>query len=377
MVSVGDGKEALVWDVSKGGLKARVRPHDSDIKAVAFSRSDQDLAYGGTGGSVRFTRLTRSLPGISPNPEITFFDESSPTDDVDTPPLPKVVPDPDAYAVVIGVEKYRLKSIPEVTYAARDAQTMQAYLTQTMGFDPKNVILLRDDEASKADMNKYLGAWLRNNVTVRSRVFVYFAGHGAPDPEKGTRYIVPHDGDPSYLEDTAYPVRRLYENLARLPAKDVRVVFDACFLGQGARSLLAAGARPLVTTLEGDDGIGANTVVIAASSGKNISTYYPDGQHGLLTQFLLKGLQGKADEDGNGRVTTEELFRYAKPQVEREARRQNVSQSPVIIPVLEALGERGGRVWTSVQAGNTERKMVPSAPAPLVAPPAQSATFKD
>ena len=41
-------------------------------------------------------------------------------------------PDPDAYAVVIGVEKYRQQGIPAVDYASRDAKTVYAYLTQAI-----------------------------------------------------------------------------------------------------------------------------------------------------------------------------------------------------------------------------------------------------
>jgi hypothetical protein len=106
--------------------------------------------------------------------------------------------------------------------------------------------------------------------------------------------------------------------------------------------------------MQANEGVGSNTVVIAASGDKSISTYSQDGQHGLLTQFLLKGLRGAADANGDGQVTTEELFRYVRPLVEGEARKQNVTQVPIIIPDLPALDERGQRIWThSISDGLT------------------------
>ncbi len=269
----------------------------------------------------------------------------APQEDVDTPPDTNTEIDPEAYAVVIGIERYRQKGIPPVDFAARDAQSMHRYLTRAMGFDEKNVILLQNDEAGKTDLEKYLGPWLKNRVTKKSSVFVFYAGHGAPNPLTGEGYLIPYDGDPNYTDIAAYSIKSLYEGLAKLPAKSVAVVLDACFSGQGTRSLLAKGTRPLVNAIKNETGLGPNTVVLTATGGAQISTFFQEGQHGLLTYYLLKGLKGEADADKNGLVTTLELFSFVKPMVEREARKQNVSQTPTLTPEPAALGDRAGQVW--------------------------------
>jgi len=61
---------------------------------------------------------------------------------------------------------------------------------------------------------------------------------------------LPIDGDPQYLEDTAYPINRLYEKLNSINAKQVIVAIDACFSGAGGRSVLAKGTRPLVMEVD-------------------------------------------------------------------------------------------------------------------------------
>jgi hypothetical protein len=269
-------------------------------------------------------------------------------EDVDTPPSVKTPVNPDAYAVVIGIERYRQHGIPAVDYATRDAQIVSDYLTKAMGFDSKNVILLQNEGAAKTDLDKYLGTWLKNRVTPSSRVFIFYAGHGAPNPASGESFLIPYDGDPAYTKETAYPLGDLYATLAQLPTKDVTVAVDACFSGQGKRSIIAAGARPLVSVKAGPPP-GENTVVLAATGGSQISTFYPDGQHGLMTFFLLKGLKGAADADHNGKITTAKLFAYMRPEIEREARKQNVEQAPTLSPSVDALGARAQAVWVKLK----------------------------
>jgi uncharacterized caspase-like protein len=245
--------------------------------------------------------------------------------------------------VVIGIEKYR--DVPKVDFAARDAQTVFDYLTKSMGYDPKNVALLQNDRAALADLETYLGPWLTDRVSAKSKVLVYYAGHGAPNPTTGEGFLIPYDGNPTYVETKAFPIKKLYQNLAKLPSKDVSVVLDACFSGAGGRSVLAKGARPLVLMKNAPAAeLGENTVVLTASRADQISTFAEEGRHGLLTYYLLKGLRGEADEKKNGKITMQELFDYVGPAVQRAARLQHVDQTPTVIPEAKDLGERGRRV---------------------------------
>lgn len=261
-------------------------------------------------------------------PAVTRPAPPAPRVNLDAPPAALTAVDPGAYAVVVGVEKYRQTGIPAVDYAARDATAMHAYLTGAMGFDPKNVVLLIDAQATKTDLEKTLGTWLKNRVDAKSRVFVYYAGHGAPNPTTGEGYLMPYEADPNYLDDTAYPVARLYATLGKLPTKDVTVVLDACFSGSGGRSLLAKGARPLVSVVSAK--APAGVVVLAATGGGQISASDPERRHGLLTGALLEALHGAADADGDARVGVAEIFAFVRPAVERAARLQNLEQTPTL-----------------------------------------------
>ncbi|MDE3117932.1 MAG: ankyrin repeat domain-containing protein [Nitrospirota bacterium] len=253
-----------------------------------------------------------------------------PASDVDVPSVERTAK-PNRYAVVVGIEQYRTK-LPKADFAAHDAQTMKDYLTKTMGFSDENVALLVNENATGRDLEKYIEHWLPNRVEKDGTVFVYYSGHGAPNPKTGDAYLVPYDGDPAFVEATGYPLKRLYEHLGKLPAKEVVVLLDSCFSGAGGRSVIAKGMRPMVLSVENPVLAGGKTVVLAASKGDQVSSTYDQKGHGLLTYFFLKGLRGEADANKDGSVDLAEVYDYLKPQVERTARREyNNDQQPQLL----------------------------------------------
>jgi len=235
-----------------------------------------------------------------------------------------------AYAIVIGIENYRQK-IPKADFATQDARLVSDYLTKTLGYPEENVIVLMNDRASYVDLAKYFEKWLPNNAETGSTVFVYYSGHGAPNPKTGDAYLVPYDGDPSFIAETGYPLKRMYDALGRLPAKEIVVALDSCFSGAGGRSVIAKGSRPLVMNLQ--TALVPKTVtVLAASSGDQTSSTYDEKGHGLFTYFLLKGIRNEDVVRSDGSLKVDDLYSYLKPQVERIARKQyNNEQTPQLI----------------------------------------------
>jgi len=248
--------------------------------------------------------------------------------DVDEVPLIKTKANKNSYAIVIGIENYRQK-LPKADYAVADAKTVTEYLTKVMGYPEENVVTLTNDRASLTDFIKYFEKWLPNNVEKDSSVFIYYSGHGAPNTKTGDAYLVPYDGDPSFIEQTGYPLKKLYESLNKLQAKEIIVALDSCFSGAGGKSVIAKGARPLVMNLEQDIKLSKNMTVLSASSGEQTSSTYDEKGHGLFTYFMLKGIKNEDVTRQDGSIKMDDLFGYIKPQVERIARKQyNNEQTP-------------------------------------------------
>lgn len=269
---------------------------------------------------------------------------SIPVSDVDRVPPVKTTPRPNAYAIVIGIESYRTH-LPKADFADRDARLVAEYLTKVLGYPEENVVVRVNENATKTDLEKYVEAWLPNNLDRGGSIFIYYSGHGAPNPKSGDAYLVPYDGDPTFIDKTGYSLKRLYAQLEKLPAKDITVVLDSCFSGAGGRSVLAEGARPMVLSVENTLLAGGKTVVLAASSGDQISGTYKDKGHGLLTYYFLKGLQGDGDLNHDGAIDLAELYEYVKPNVQKVARKQyNNEQTPQLLAGPEVLRKDGGRL---------------------------------
>ncbi|MSR24917.1 MAG: peptidase C14 [Nitrospiraceae bacterium] len=244
-----------------------------------------------------------------------------PPSDVDRVPVRSGASKTNAYAIVIGIEQYREK-LPKADFADRDAKLVGEYLTKVMGHPEENVIVRTNDKASMNDVVKYLESWLPNNVEKDSSVFIYYSGHGAPNTKTGDAYLVPYDGDPTFVEKTGYPLKKLYAQLESLPTKDITVVLDSCFSGAGGRSVIGKGLRPMGLSMEHSISAAGKAVVLAASSGDQVSSTYEEKGHGLLTYFFLKGLQGAGDLNKDGNIDMAELYEYVKPNVSKVARKQ-------------------------------------------------------
>lgn len=257
------------------------------------------------------------------------------TSDVDEIPVTRMIQQANRYALVIGVERYRNK-LPTAEFATRDALIFAQYLIQAMGYREENVKVLLNEKATLSDITKNVEEWLPNRGNADSEVFVYYSGHGAPHAKTKQAYLVPYDGNLSFLESTGYSLNALYDSLTRIKAKHIYVVLDSCFSGAGGRSVVAKGARPVGLSLENPILKTNNIAVISASSGSQISSTYLEQGHGLLTYFFLKGLNKHADANYDGGITVNEIFEYVKTNVPPIAKQNyNNEQEPQLITPAE------------------------------------------
>ncbi|MCX5855446.1 MAG: caspase family protein [Deltaproteobacteria bacterium] len=245
----------------------------------------------------------------------------APVENIRSIPDFKVRPREKDLAIVIGIEQY--KRVPRSEYSKSDAGLVKDYL-KALGFPERNIEFITDSDVTKSAIEKAVEAWLPNRVKPESRVILYYSGHGAPDPASGAAYLVPFDGDPNYLSVTGYPLKRLYDQLGRLPAREMIVLLDSCFSGAGGRSVLAKGARPLVM-VKSSSPYFRNMAVLSAAGSAQISTSSPEKGHGLFTYHFLKALK-----DGGRDLA--EIYERIRPAVEDDAKALNVQQSPVLQP---------------------------------------------
>ncbi|MBT4593927.1 MAG: hypothetical protein HOC46_06795 [Candidatus Marinimicrobia bacterium] len=229
-------------------------------------------------------------------------------------------------AVVFGIEDY--KNVPGVSFAKRDAIWMKKYFESVLGIPKNRIYAKMDSDVGQAEFNKVFGkdGWIDKRIkSGKSNVFVYYAGHGAPD--KKTAYLIPYDGDPNYASQTGYEMDKLYEQLGSFDAKSTTVFLDACFSGANRdNEMLLADARPVF--MEVDASATRNVTVFSASSGSEISSAWPEKKHGLFSYFLMKGMRGDADANNDKQITVGELGAYIKENVSDMAGMLDREQTP-------------------------------------------------
>jgi hypothetical protein len=66
----------------------------------------------------------------------------------------------------------------------------------------------------------------------------------------------------------------------------------------------------------------------SASSGSEISSAWPEKKHGLFSYYLMKGMRGDADANGDKKITVGELGNYVKENVSDMAGMLDREQTP-------------------------------------------------
>ena len=243
-----------------------------------------------------------------------------------------------AHAVIVGINEYEDARIRNLSFARRDAEVLAEILRDpSLGRFPEgNVSLLLDGDATRRNIVSAIGTQLRRAASPDDLVCVFFAGHGATDPDPGARsndglakYLLPHDADLDDLFSSALPMQDVERFFNRIAARQIVFFLDACYSG-GADTF---ATRSVLTTdfLEKLAGGGEGRLVLTSCRPNEVSLEDAafGGGHGLYSHYLLRGLQGEADTDGDGFVSLDELYDYLQRNVSDHARRIGGSMSPI------------------------------------------------
>ena len=106
------------------------------------------------------------------------------------------------------------------------------------------------------------------------------------------------------------------------------IFLDACYSGQARTGeTLLASARPVALKVERQLFPDSFTV-ISASQADQISSSSPDLKHGIFSYYLMRGMEGDADANRDGRITAGEMHTYLTELVARQAGMLNRQQVP-------------------------------------------------
>ncbi|MCY3734961.1 MAG: caspase family protein [Gemmatimonadaceae bacterium] len=181
-------------------------------------------------------------------------------------------------------------------YAVSDAESFVQVLQEMGGLHPEDVLLLRDPDVAGFEQGlSELGRRVRaaSRRGDRLEVLVYYSGHA----DAGGLLLA---GD--RLE---YPVLR--GALESAPANVHIAVLDACASGAITRTKGGRRRPPFLV----DESFDMEGYAFLTSSSAGEAAQESDLlQASFFTHYLVSGLRGAADGDGDGRVTLSEAYRF-------------------------------------------------------------------
>jgi caspase domain-containing protein len=226
------------------------------------------------------------------------------------------------WAVVIGINRYQ--HLPRLRYAVNDAREFYRYLVEVNRVPREHIWLLLDEEATLDRIRSVLGTQLRRQAEREDTVIIYLAGHGATERDLTSldgdgleKYILPHNADPKDLYASALPMNEVSRIFQRIASERLILIADTCYSGAaGGRTIPVVGTRAnLSGTFLERLAQGRGRVLLTASDANEVSVEKDEFQHGVFTYYLLEALRGKADFDGDGAITLDEVYRYVSSKV--------------------------------------------------------------
>lgn len=237
-----------------------------------------------------------------------------------------------SWALLIGIDN--CPAAQPLKHAVKDAKSLEHFLCTRTYFEENRVFTLLNEQATKRRilelMNDFMGA--NPGVTSDDRVFIFFAGHGQRRAvRRGTRkidyrgYVIPYDGDLQKLHSTCISMEEVREAASVICARHTLFILDCCFSGlAGLRSRAAITPRPRLKTL-------SDTCVRIITAGKSDEEVFEGkegwGGNSLFSRYLLRGLEGFADHDNDGIITSDELYFYIRDRVMEESSNRQTPQA--------------------------------------------------
>lgn len=241
----------------------------------------------------------------------------------------KKQPERDAVAIVIGIADY--KNLPRADFANDDASAFYDYAIRALGIKPENIKLLVDGNADDVAIYQAFKTWLPSRVRPTTDVYVYYSGHGLPAEDGQGLYLLPQRAHKDLIEKTAISQREINGFIQAAKPKSVTIFLDSCYSGLARTGeTLLASARPVA--LKADKKLFPDEfTVITASQADQISSSSPDLKHGIFSYYLMRGMEGEADANRDGKITAGEMHGYLAEQVARQAGMMNRRQEPQLV----------------------------------------------
>lgn len=234
---------------------------------------------------------------------------------------------PKTYALIIGISQY--KEVSALQFADRDATAFAEYL-KTQQVPDDNIKLFLNENATRFNIVDELYN-LTETLKPKDRFYFYFGGHGdleAKISHENSLLLLYNSFKKSYFQGNEYlQLSELKTWFEAMTKKQVEVIFvaDACHSG----GLIGGKEGTTKTQRALQESWGSITKILSCKSDEfSLEGKQWGGGRGIFSYHLINGLAGLADANKDKKVTLDELDKYLKTNVVKEAN-PNI-QTPVV-----------------------------------------------
>ncbi len=237
------------------------------------------------------------------------------------------------WALLIGVNDYAY--LNKLKFCATDVQKLESQLLEA-GFAKDQITLLNDSATDR----KYIPS--KTNIETQidlickmaeegDVILLAFSGHGLE--RRGHGFLCPQDAKVDGTGDSLISIDWVYQKLGKSKASLRLMVVDACREEIEPDSTRGAGdlVKDATQFVEQLATVPKGTVLLNSCGPGEFAREDKRLSQGVFSHFLVQGLSGAADENGDGVVTVGELAKYTSRETKKYVARQYAySQIPYV-----------------------------------------------
>ncbi|MEU2253927.1 caspase family protein [Nocardia xishanensis] len=229
-------------------------------------------------------------------------------------------------SLIIANQHYRDPAYAELPGAAHDAAELEAVLADPNigGFE---VEVLRDATGAQCRIaiERFFGS-----ARADDRLLLHMSCHGQKDLQNRL-YLIGTDSEKAYLAATGIDSTFINDQIEGSGSHQTVLLLDCCYSGAFSRRWLTRSGSDSVDVTEPFSGRGR--VVITASTSLQFSheseaSSRAATEPSVFTSAVVQGLRtGAADLDGDGWISTDDLYNYVHDSVKRRTPNQTPTRS--------------------------------------------------
>ena len=180
--------------------------------------------------------------------------------------------------------------------------------------------LLRDVEnVIPAGTHRLVWFTGKDGILIEEKITLKIFASAMPNPKMSKAFVASAIFPGAGHKYAGEKHNKLYENLNNLGTQKATVILDACFSGSFRKNETLKDqnliSQKVVKIKMTNPWISNTNFTMISLSGKETSLGLDDSQTGLFTYHLCTALHGKADENGDEKITFGKLKKYVKTNI--------------------------------------------------------------